>query len=91
MCQLAAFHSPSDLQVIVVTAAPSQWEWAKWLPHFQHESLRDGCGERRMLFSSPAELEVFFDQDAGGARAAWSPPSSGIERRRGGVAAAGDC
>jgi type VII secretion protein EccCa/type VII secretion protein EccCb len=78
LCQLAAFHSPSDLQIIVVTAAPSQWEWAKWLPHFQHESLRDGCGERRMLFSSPAELEAFFDQDPDGARAAWSQPSSGI-------------
>ena len=76
LCQLAAFHSPADLQIIVVSAAPSQWEWAKWLPHFQHETLRDGCGERRMLFASPAQLEAFFDQDCDGARGAWSPPSS---------------
>ena len=78
LCQLAAFHGPADLQVIVVTAAPSQWEWAKWLPHLQHETMRDGCGERRMLFFSPAELEAFFDQDPDGARAAWSPPSSSM-------------
>jgi type VII secretion protein EccCa/type VII secretion protein EccCb len=76
LCQLAAFHSPADLQIIVVSAAPSQWEWAKWLPHFQHPDLRDGCGERRLLFTSPAELELFFDQDPDGSRAAWSQPSS---------------
>ena len=53
-----------------------EWEWAKWLPHFQHPDLRDGCGERRLLFGSPAELEMFLDQDPAGARQAWSQPSS---------------
>jgi S-DNA-T family DNA segregation ATPase FtsK/SpoIIIE len=86
LCQLAAFHSPADVQIVVVSAAPSQWEWAKWLPHFQHETVRDGCGERRMLFSSPAELEAFFDADADGARAAWSPPSSSMSAGAAGVA-----
>ena len=38
ICQLTAFHSPADLQLIVVTSAPTQWEWAKWLPHLQHRS-----------------------------------------------------
>ena len=76
LCQLAAFHSPSDLQIIVVSSATAQWDWAKWLPHFQHPELRDGCGERRLLFGSPAELEVFFDQDPDGSRPAWSVPSS---------------
>jgi DNA segregation ATPase FtsK/SpoIIIE-like protein len=85
LCQLAAFHSPADVQVVVVTAAPSQWEWAKWLPHFQHETLRDGCGECRMLFSSPAELEAFFDSDPDGARAAWSAPSSSMSAGSAGV------
>ncbi|WP_241777317.1 type VII secretion protein EccCa [Mycobacterium intracellulare] len=78
LCQLAAFHSPADVQIIVVSAAPSQWEWAKWLPHFQHETVRDGCGERRMLFASPAALEAFFDQDPTGARESWSQPSSSM-------------
>lgn len=78
LCQLAAFHSPADLEIIVVTAAPSQWDWAKWLPHMQHSSLRDGCGERRMLFSSPAALEAFFDEDPSGERESWARPSSGM-------------
>lgn len=77
LCQLAAFHNPTDLQIIVVSPAPSEWEWAKWLPHFQHENLRDGCGERRLLFASPAELETFLD-DSDGIRQAWTQPSSGL-------------
>jgi S-DNA-T family DNA segregation ATPase FtsK/SpoIIIE len=85
LCQLAAFHSPAHVQIIVVTSAPSGWEWAKWLPHFQHDTVRDGCGERRMLFASPAELEAFFDQDPNGARAAWSPPSSSMSAGGAGV------
>ncbi|MBE1551841.1 S-DNA-T family DNA segregation ATPase FtsK/SpoIIIE [Mycobacterium sp. OAS707] len=78
MCQLAAFHSPADLQLIVVSSDVEQWDWVKWLPHVQHDSRRDGCGERRMVFSSPAELEAFFDEQVDDARPAWSPPSSGV-------------
>lgn len=78
ICQLAAFHSPADVQIIVVSSAPTQWDWTKWLPHLQHDVRRDGCGERRLLFSSPAELEVFLDEDPAGARQAWTQPSSGL-------------
>ena len=86
LCQLAAFHSPLDVQIIVVSAAPEQWEWAKWLPHFQHESLRDGCGERRMLFGSPAQLETFLlDAEPDGGREAWSAPSSSLSGGNKGV------
>ena len=77
VCQAAAFHSPTDLQVYVVTDAPSQWDWAKWLPHMQHQAKRDGCGERRLLFSSPAELEEFFDE-AEMPRSEWTAPASGL-------------
>ncbi|WP_375489191.1 type VII secretion protein EccCa, partial [uncultured Mycobacterium sp.] len=76
MCQLAAFHSPADVQIIVVTSAPTQWDWAKWLPHLQHRNRRDGCGERRLLFSSPAQLEQFLDEDPEGPRDPWRPPAS---------------
>lgn len=75
LCQLAAFHGPSDLQIVIVSAAPAQWEWTKWLPHVQHVSSRDGCGERRLMFSSPARLEAFLDEDPDGPRQPWSPPS----------------
>ncbi|MDG4667962.1 type VII secretion protein EccCa [Mycobacterium sp. 236(2023)] len=77
ICQLAAFHSPTDVQIIVVSAAPTAWEWTKWLPHMQHSTQRDGCGERRLLFSSPARLEAFLDE-AETERPQWSPPSSGL-------------
>lgn len=77
LCQLAAFHSPADLQIIIVSAAPTEWEWAKWLPHLQHQSKRDGCGERRLLFASPAKLESFLDE-AENERPPWTPPASGL-------------
>lgn len=77
LCQLAAFHSPADLQILVVSSAPMLWEWAKWLPHMQHQSQRDGCGERRLLFSSPAELEEFLDS-AEVPRSEWAPPATGM-------------
>ena len=77
VCQLAAFHSPADLQILVVSDAPSVWDWTKWLPHMQHHSKRDGCGERRLLFSSPAQLEEFFDE-AELPRSEWTPPASGL-------------
>ena len=77
MCQLAAFHSPADVQIMVVTSAPTQWEWAKWLPHLQHRSERDGCGERRLMFSSPDQLEAFLDEAETG-RGEWVPPTSGL-------------
>src|SRR6185312_4676742 len=78
MCQLAAFHSPSDLQVMVVSAAPSRWDWIKWLPHCQYTAARDGCGERRLLFGSPAELEMFAGDELLD-RKEWTPPPSGLQ------------
>ena len=91
ICQLAAFHSPADVQIIVVSSAPSQWDWVKWLPHVQHGLARDGCGERRLVFSSPAKLEAFLDEaepTARGVVAAAVGPARRRWRRR--AAAAGD-
>ena len=35
VAQVAALHSPEDVQVCVLTGASGQasWEWARWLPH----------------------------------------------------------
>jgi S-DNA-T family DNA segregation ATPase FtsK/SpoIIIE len=77
ICQLCAFHSPADLQIMVVSSAPSRWDWMKWLPHCQYPSSRDGCGERRLLFSSPAELETFAGDELLD-RKEWMPPPSGL-------------
>lgn len=78
LCQLAAFHSPAAVQIFIVTSAPTQWNWAKWLPHLQHAARRDGCGERRLVFGSPAELEAFLDEDPDGVRETWRPPATGL-------------
>ncbi len=77
ICQLAAFHSPADLQIMVVTSAPESWDWLKWLPHCQHREARDGCGERRLVFTSPLDLEAFAGDELLD-RKEWTPPASGL-------------
>jgi DNA segregation ATPase FtsK/SpoIIIE-like protein len=77
ICQLAAFHSPADLQIMIVTSAPDSWDWVKWLPQCQHPEARDGCGERRLVFTSPAGLEAFAGDELLD-RKEWMPPASGL-------------
>lgn len=77
ICQLAAFHSPADLQIMIVTSAPDRWDWVKWLPHCQHPETRDGCGERRLVFTSPAGLEAFAGDELLD-RKEWTPPALGL-------------
>lgn len=56
---LCTFHGPDHLAVAVVCGPDTveQWEWTKWLPHTQHDVLRDGAGSARMIFGSVLELE----------------------------------
>ena len=63
--------------MMVVSSAPSRWDWIKWLPHCQYPGTRDGCGERRLLFGSPAELEAFAGDELLD-RKEWTPPASGL-------------
>ncbi|TXI55757.1 type VII secretion protein EccCa [Mycolicibacterium mageritense] len=76
ICQLAQWHVPDDLKIIVVTDRPEVWEWLKWLPHVQDSGQRDGCGERRMLFTSPEEYETYF-ADAIRDRGIWKDGAGG--------------
>ena len=66
---------------LVVSAAPSEWEWTKWLPHMQHGSrarrLR-GAPAVVLLAGSAGELP----RRGRGAPAPWSPPSVGRPARR---------
>ena len=56
---LCTFHGPDHLAVAVVCGPDTveQWEWTKWLPHTQHDVMRDGAGSARMIFGSVLELE----------------------------------
>ncbi|MGS2808693.1 type VII secretion protein EccCa [Nocardia sp. MW-W600-9] len=58
LMELTTFHGPDHLAVAIICADPdAHWAWAKWLPHVQHPSQRDGLGSARMLYTSLGELE----------------------------------
>lgn len=65
LCQLATFHSPEDLRIVVVAALERQadWHWVKWLPHAQDERQPDAAGPRRLVFESLAELEAVLGSE----------------------------
>lgn len=59
--QLATFHGPDHLGIVVVTQHPARWDWLKWLPHAGDPDRTDGAGRARMVFSSPAEFDAAYD------------------------------
>ncbi|AYF76606.1 type VII secretion protein EccCa [Nocardia yunnanensis] len=65
LMELTAFHGPDHVAVAIVTAEPDceAWSWAKWLPHVQHSSERDGMGAARMIYGSLGELETALADD----------------------------
>ena len=65
IAQLATFHSPDDVLVAIVAGsrARNEWEWAKWLPHVQHQAMVDGIGQLRMMCSSLAQAEAWLEEE----------------------------
>ncbi|MCW2681673.1 MAG: putative cell division FtsK/SpoIIIE-like protein, partial [Frankiales bacterium] len=55
--QCATWHSPRDLQVVVLAepAAASAWEWVRWLPHARPDGRQD-C--RVLLGLGPAQAAL---------------------------------
>lgn len=75
LCSLAIYHSPNDLKLMVVTRHPELWSWLVWLPHNQHDEMFDACGMRRLVFTSPSELEEALDAELHRkGRGPWIPP-----------------
>ncbi|GAA4532657.1 type VII secretion protein EccCa [Amycolatopsis samaneae] len=74
LAQLAVFHAPRDLRIVVVGKEHAAWSWTKWLPHHLHPADTDGAGPVRLVAESVGELEgllgeelagrPFFDRDA---------------------------
>ncbi|WP_406236344.1 type VII secretion protein EccCa [Nocardia sp. NBC_01009] len=60
LMELTAFHGPDHVAIAIVCADPDgpAWAWAKWIPHLQHPTVRDGVGSARMMYGSLAELET---------------------------------
>jgi type VII secretion protein EccCa/type VII secretion protein EccCb len=79
LCALAVYHSPGDIKLMVVTRNPDQWSWLVWLPHNHHDEMFDACGMRRLVFTSPTELEDALDAELHcKGRGPWTPPSGSI-------------
>jgi S-DNA-T family DNA segregation ATPase FtsK/SpoIIIE len=81
LAQLATFHAPDDLLVLVCVGGHrrARWEWVKWLPHALHPHLADRLGPVRLLGDDLVGLEALFagDLDARGRFGASSPGLSG--------------
>ena len=58
ICQAALFHSPRDLKIMVVTGDVGRWDWVKWLPHNQHDTLVDSGGQARMVWTSSQQMQA---------------------------------
>ncbi len=77
LTSLAVYHSPDDLKLMVVTRHPELWSWMLWLPHNQHDEMFDASGMRRLVFTSPAELEEALDAELHRkGRGPWTAPST---------------
>ena len=76
LCSLAVYHSPVDLKLMIVTRHPERWSWLVWLPHNRHDEMFDACGTRRLIFTSPTDLEDTLDAELHRkGRGPWAPPS----------------
>ncbi len=65
LAQLATFHAPDDLRVVVCASADrlADWEWLKWLPHALHPSRCDAAGPLRLVSGDLSVLEVVLDDE----------------------------
>ncbi|CNE27785.1 Putative FtsK/SpoIIIE family protein [Mycobacterium tuberculosis] len=63
--QMAAFHSPDDLQVSICTSQEQlpHWDWTKWLPHALHPTEHDAAGQVRRIAPTMSELEILLGQE----------------------------
>lgn len=59
VAHLATFAAPEDLQIAVIASHADlpYWEWMKWLPHAQSDTVRDAVGGARRIGTSWADVE----------------------------------
>lgn len=58
VAQLATWHAPTDLRLLICCSAENVqwWDWAKWLPHLQHPERTDGVGPARLFATDAHDL-----------------------------------
>ncbi|MFC4115566.1 type VII secretion protein EccCa [Nonomuraea zeae] len=59
VAQLATFHSPDDMRILVCASKESMphWDWVKWLPHALHPEEVDAAGQVRLMGENLAQLD----------------------------------
>ncbi len=64
VCSAAAFHSPEELRIAVVTDPDglAAWDWVKWLPHAGSPRVRDAAGPARLVATRLADLEPLLPE-----------------------------
>lgn len=67
VAQIATWHTPRDCRILFCVSAENRehWDWAKWLPHAQHPTRRDGAGPVRLFAANSTELAQISDGAAG--------------------------
>ncbi len=82
LASLCTFHDPDQVRVAVVCGPDTvgHWEWTKWLPHTQHDLVRDGAGSARMIYGSFLELESALGEylSLRNRFARGTPPTAGV-------------
>ena len=65
VCSAAAFHSPEQLVVAVLSSHENlvHWDWAKWLPHALSGRRSDAVGPMRLVSTSLAGLATLLPAD----------------------------
>lgn len=81
ICQAACFHSPSDLKIMVITDNVERWDWVKWLPHCQHDTLMDSGGPLRMVWTSPAAMDAAVGRELHNVRRNYGDTAAGDTAR----------
>lgn len=79
VAQLATFHAPQHLRVVVLArqGALLEWDWVKWLPHAHSPRAQDAVGAARMIGTALADVHDLLPDDLGepeGSDGPASPP-----------------
>ncbi|MFX4273452.1 type VII secretion protein EccCa [Propionibacteriaceae bacterium Y1685] len=67
VAQVATWHAPTDCRIVFCVAPEVRhlWDWAKWLPHTQHPTRRDGAGSIRLFATNTTDLAQVSDGAVG--------------------------
>nr|WP_173034146.1 type VII secretion protein EccCa [Phytohabitans flavus] len=65
VAQLVSLHAPEEVWLAFCVAGDgvAAWDWAKWLPHTQHQTEYDAAGAARLAAGGMDELEALLGEE----------------------------